>query len=350
MLTAFPLFIGGPPSGDDRECLPHCSNPCAQLNGPFRQECGLCDAQKACNPHMWERPASKPPSFLEGVRYAMRTMGALSPSGPPRSHPQAMWVVNTSGGEAFHDASATWACHIVGASSLAAATIVLDMTPVMALRCCVAECASSSCDAIDLVSGRGAHVHECGACPRTAPAAGCGPGNRKWEGRSSLTDEWSSDGKYPRWYMTTCRAMIEHNVTNSMHVRFFLAQQQAQRQLLDAAEKLCDGVALDGGEHAEATYQQQLHALLQPYRMATRMHTTAAFLAKAVCVPAAHSDRDRANSMQVGAEAQALYMNGFWKRGKGAYSWMPAGRIDVGAVGFEPAATCAETGAESAEQ
>ena len=328
----YPILAG---LRDDRECLPHCSNPCAQLNGPFRQECGLCDARRACNPHVWERPAgdtSKEPwPFLDRVKSAVRTMGVQLLSGLPRSHPQAMWVGDSSAREVLHDAYAAWACHIVNVSSLAAATTVLDMEAVMALRCCLAECASSSCESIDLVSGRGAHVHECGACPRTAPA-GCGPGNRKWEGRSELGDASPTDG-YPRWYLTTCRAMIEHNVTNSMHVRFFLAQQQAQRQLLDAAEKqLCEGVALDGGERAEATYQRQLHALLQPYRMATRMHTMAAFLAKTVCVPATHSDRDRANSMHVGAEAQALYMNGFWKRGQAKHSWVPSGQIDVGAA------------------
>ena len=45
-------------------------------------------------------------------------------------------------------------------------------------------------------------------------------------------------------------------------------------------------------EAYEAVYQQQLHSLLQPYRMSTRLHTTMAFLAKAVCVPATHRDPD----------------------------------------------------------
>ena len=38
--------------------------------------------------------------------------------------------------------------------------------------------------------------------------------------------------------------------------------------------------------------------------MATRMHTTFAFLAKAVCVPTVHNDRNRAN-MHFAPEAQA---------------------------------------------
>ena len=55
-------------------------------------------------------------------------------------------------------------------------------------------------------------------------------------------------------------------------VEYFLAQQEAERVLLDKAEgELCIGIESSTDTEAAAlTYEKRLHELLAPYRMATR--------------------------------------------------------------------------------
>ena len=63
--------------------------------------------------------------------------------------------------------------------------------------------------------------------------------------------------------------------------------------LLEGAERdLCVG------SPDELTFQQRLHVLLAPYRMATRLHIQTAFVAKSVCSRNGAVDRQRAMEQQ----------------------------------------------------
>jgi hypothetical protein len=123
-----------------------------------------------------------------------------------------------------------------------------------------------------------------------------------------------------RW--TVCKSHVLHNATNTQHLHYFREQQLASQAMLERMEReLCptdaptppdytpsysiqrrqherhstadpsaaaaeaNAVAAAAEEEAaEAGYQKRLHGLLAPYRAATRLHVTFAFLAKSDCV------------------------------------------------------------------
>ena len=101
---------------------------------------------------------------------------------------------------------------------------------------------------------------------------------------------------------SACELMVRAKAVNTVHVKYFLAQQEAERVMLDGAERgLCGADGVLGGHSAlpdEDTYQQRLHALLKPYREATRLHIYLAFVAKSVCSRNAAVDRQRAVEQQ----------------------------------------------------
>eukprot|EP00966_Prymnesium_polylepis_P325016 7381011-Prymnesium_polylepis.2 len=269
---------------------------------------------------------------LDEASYLLRVRELLSmPLRSQRDTP-GHWAADerADAGDADPVQIATWACSLVNASGLAAGTIPLPTEHAFSrfsvgvssadLRCCVSRCALHGCSALDRTSGPGAHVIECGACPTmsTIPASSCAPGT---------PDFWSADrigfrdallGSIAPWDMSVCRSMVLANSTNSVHIRYFLAQQEAERRLLDDAEHtLCDGVEPSDGDAAEATYQRRLHSLLEGYRMATRLHINFDFLANTKCVPATRADRVRAQ-LGVPARAQAKYMEGFSALARGS--------------------------------
>ena len=220
---------------------------------------------------------------------------------------EALW--NVSAGEQVHDSYAAWACHLVNSSGITAAAIVLERDHLFSLRCCSERCATTSCESLDKSAGPGAHLPECGACPRTA-AVNCGPGARRWDGTNEL-EVWQEEP--PPWWWTTCKSHVQHNATNALHLRYFQQQQAAEQQLLDRMEsELCTGLSGYNGDDAESLYQRRLHLMLAPYRMSTRLHVTFAFLAKSDCVLAVMADRSRAN-LDFPPEQQASFMNGFFK-------------------------------------
>ena len=90
-----------------------------------------------------------------------------------------------------------------------------------------------------------------------------------------------------------CEMMAGAQAVNSVHISYFLHQQEEERRLLDgAATSLCAGAP------DEATYQRRLHALLAPLRMAVRLHIHTAFMAKQRCAANAAVDRQRAMEQQ----------------------------------------------------
>ena len=238
-----------------------------------------------------------------------------------------------------HDKHATWSCNLVDAYGVTAGTLPHSISDVIDLRCCASRCASSTCDALDRASGFGSHVLECGACP-TAMTSGCGPSVAGWDGTNHITNRAENDG-IPPWAMSVCRAQIIHNATNAAHVRYFLAQQAAERFLLDSAEAtLCTGIPTDGSTEADDAYHRRLHSLLAPYRMSTRMHISFAFLAKMTCVPTAYADRHRA-MMNLNLKDQPLYMRGYFTSLGGSrsssFGKTPSnGHIGADAAGFMP--------------
>ena len=95
---------------------------------------------------------------------------------------------------------------------------------------------------------------------------------------------------------SSCEELAQSRAVNVIHVRYFLKQQQAERELLDRAERcLCDGLpSSDGPSVDDASFQARLELLLRPWRMATRLHIHTAFVAKQVCAMNAEIDRRRA--------------------------------------------------------
>ena len=83
-----------------------------------------------------------------------------------------------------------------------------------------------------------------------------------------------------------CEEMGRSKATNAVHIKYFLLQQKAEAEFLEAAER-----ALCNEEPPEATFQQRLHSLLKPVRMAVRLHIMMAFYAKRDCTHNTAIDR-----------------------------------------------------------
>ena len=120
---------------------------------------------------------------------------------------------------------------------------------------------------------------------------------------------------------TACEQMADAKAVNTVHIRYFLMQQQTERELLDGAERcLCAGSS-EGD--AEANYQQTLELLLRPFRMATRLHIHTAFVAKSVCSNNAEIDRKRAMD---GTDEDVLqlpsYAEGYFNLKRSPEEWM----------------------------
>lgn len=99
-----------------------------------------------------------------------------------------------------------------------------------------------------------------------------------------------------------CQELAEAAAANEVHIRYFLMQQQVERDLLDNIENGLCGSSMSGPPD-EVTFAQTLERLLQPFRMATRLHIYMAFVAKGVCARNVHVDRQRAME-----EAQLLQL------------------------------------------
>ncbi|KAL1527987.1 hypothetical protein AB1Y20_009358 [Prymnesium parvum] len=91
---------------------------------------------------------------------------------------------------------------------------------------------------------------------------------------------------------SACEQYAETNATNAVHIQYFLEQQRAETAMMDSIES-AGGLCARGGDD-EATFQARLEKLLQPVRMAVRLHVHMAFIAKGVCSRNTAIDRQRA--------------------------------------------------------